>query len=142
MCKKKKITKESKRGKKVEEEQLDKSLLRESKEKRKKGKKEKKKKRVRGNGLDKPRCKCTCAFLSFTYYIPSTQFFLHFRENILVGLQRKQLDPTNFFPSPHSNQTLTKKVFLSIFSLKFSIYLISPPNKHTLTVSLVGGMKK
>ena len=94
------------------------------------------------NGLDKPRCKCTCAFLSFTYYIPSTQFFLHFRENILVGLRRKQLDPTNFFPSPHSNQTLTKKVFLSIFSLKFSIYLILPPNKHTLTVSLVGGMKK
>ena len=54
------------------------------------------------------------------------------RENILVGLGRKHLCPTTYFPSSLSNQTHTKKVFLPIFSPKFSIHLISPPNKHTL----------
>ena len=56
-------------------------------------------------------------------------------ENILVGLKRKHLNPINFFPSPSSNQTLTKKVFLPIFYSKFFIHPISPPNKHTLTNS-------
>ena len=58
------------------------------------------------------------------------------RENILVGLRRKHLGPTTYFPSSLSNQTHTKKVFFpiffSIFSPKFFIYPISPPNKHTL----------
>ena len=105
-------------------------------------KEEEEKKKEKGNRLDKPMCKCTSAFSSFTYYIHSTQFSLHFGENILVGLGRKQLGSTNFFSSPHSNQTLTKKIFFPIFSLMFSIYLILPPNKHTLRAGLVGGVEK
>ena len=57
------------------------------------------------------------------------------RENILLGLGRKHLGPTIYFPSSPPNQTHSKKVFFPIFSPKFSIYPISPSNKHTLRVS-------
>ena len=52
------------------------------------------------------------------------------KENILVGLGRKYLGPIIYFLSSPPNQTHSKKVFLSIFSPKFSIHHISPPNKH------------
>ena len=35
---------------------------------------------------------------------------------------------------PPSNQTPTKKVFLPVFSQKFSIHPISSPNKHTVGI--------
>ena len=56
-------------------------------------------------------------------------------ENFLVGSRRKYLSLTIYFPSSLSNQTHFKKVFLPIFSPKFSIHPISPPNKHTLSLS-------
>jgi len=51
-------------------------------------------------------------------------------ENILVGLERKHLGSTIYFPSLPPNQTHSKKNFLPIFSPKFFIHPISPPNKH------------
>ena len=52
-----------------------------------------------------------------------------------MGLVRKYLGPTIYFPSSPPNQTHYKKVFFPIFSPNFSIYPISPSNKHTLRVS-------
>ena len=52
----------------------------------------------------------------------------------MVGPRRKHIGPTIYFPFSPPNQTHSKKVFLPIFSPKFSIYLISPSNKHTLQV--------
>ena len=49
-----------------------------------------------------------------------------------MGLVRKHLSPTIYFPSSSPNQTHSKKVFLSIFFSKFFIYSISLSNKHTL----------
>ena len=51
-----------------------------------------------------------------------------------MGLERKHLSLTNFFPSPSSNQTPTKNVFFLIFFPKFSIHPISLPNKHTVSL--------
>ena len=65
-------------------------------------------------------------------------FSLFWRENILVGPRRKHLDPTIYFPSFLPNQTHSKKVFLPIFSPKFSIHSILPPNKHTLKLGTHG----
>ena len=48
------------------------------------------------------------------------------------GSWRKHLDLTIYFPSFLPNQTPSKKVFLPIFFPKFSIHLVSSPNKHTL----------
>ena len=57
-------------------------------------------------------------FSSFIYQIPLTQFSQFQRENILVGSEKKYSDITNFFHSPHSNQTPTKKNFPSHFLSK------------------------
>ena len=51
-----------------------------------------------------------------------------------MGLEWKHLGLTIYFPSSSSNQTHSKKVLFPIFSQKFSIHPISPPNKHTLKV--------
>ena len=59
-------------------------------------------------------------------------FSQFWRENFFVDSERKHLSPTIYFPYSPPNQIHFKKVFLPIFSLKFSIHLISPPNKHTL----------
>ena len=64
---------------------------------------------------------------------PHLVFSLFWRENILVGSERKHLGPTIYFPSFLSNQTHSKKVFFFIFSPKFFIHHVSPPNKHTLS---------
>ena len=87
---------------------------------------------TQGRGRKKNNLKKTQAFLSIKKKFIPTQFSLHFGENILVGLGRKHLGTTIYFPSSLPNQTHTKKVFLPIFSPKFSIYPISPPNKRTL----------
>ena len=58
-------------------------------------------------------------------------------KNILVSPERKHLNPTIYFLFFLLNQTHSKKVFLPIFSSKFFIHPISPPNKHTLRVCLV-----
>ena len=63
---------------------------------------------------------------------PHSVFSLFWRENILVGQGRKYLGPTIYFPSSSPNQTHSKKIFLPIFSPKFSINPVSPLNKHTL----------
>ena len=91
-----------------------------------KKKKEKKEKRRRIRQLNE----CTWAFLSIKKKYISTQFSPHFREKqILLGLEKKHLSHTIYFPSSPSNQTYSKNVFLSIFSSKFSIHTISPLNK-------------
>ena len=77
-------------------------------------------------------------FTSFLIFV----FSSFWGENFLVGPGRKHLDPIIYFPSTIPNQVHSKKVFLSIFSPKFSIHLISPLNKHTLRCGLVGRMKK
>ena len=59
----------------------------------------------------------------------SSQFW---GENFLVGSERKHLGLNTYFPSSSPNQMYSKKNFLSIFSQKFSIHFISPPNKYTL----------
>ena len=59
-------------------------------------------------------------------------FSLFWRENFLMGQKEKHLSSTIYFPSSPLNQTHSKKVFLPIFSSKFSIIPISLPNKHTL----------
>ena len=63
---------------------------------------------------------------------PHSVFSLFWGENILVGPGRKHLGPTTYFPSFLPNQVHFKKVFLPVFSLKFSIHFVSLPNKHTL----------
>ena len=50
-----------------------------------------------------------------------------------MGPGRKHLGPTTYFPSFLPNQVHFKKVFLPVFSLKFSIHFVSLPNKHTLS---------
>ena len=62
----------------------------------------------------------------------SLQFSLHFGENFLVNQERKHMSSTIYFPSSPPNQTHSKKVFLLIFSPKFSIHPISLSNKYTL----------
>ena len=49
-------------------------------------------------------------------------------KNILVGPEKKHLGSTIYFPSLPPNQKYSKKKFLPIFSLKFFIHPISPPN--------------
>ena len=83
-------------------------------------------------------CMCTWVFLSIKKKFIPTQFSLHFEEKTFwVGLGRKHLSSTIYFPSFLPNQTHSKKVFIPIFSSKFFIYPISPPNKRTLMVCLV-----
>ena len=79
-------------------------------------------------------CKCTRTFLSIklSHFLPSV-FSPFWGKNFLVGLKRKHLDSTIYFPSSPPNQTHSKKIFLPIFSPKLSIYLISPSNKQTLS---------
>ena len=77
---------------------------------------------------------CTWAFLSIKKKnYPHSVFSLFWRENILVGPERKHLDTIIYFPSSLPNQIYSKKVFIRIFFPKFSIHLISPSNKHTLS---------
>ena len=66
----------------------------------------------------------------------SFQFYLHFKEkNFLVSPGKKHLDPSIYFPSFYPTKHIQKS-FSSHFSSKFSIHSISPPNKHTLSLSL------
>ena len=51
--------------------------------------------------------------------------------------ERKHLGPTIFFSFLSTQPNTLQKVFLPIFSPKFSIYPISPPNKHTLVSSVI-----
>ena len=81
---------------------------------------------------------CASAYKHFRPLISlilSLQFFLHFREKTFWWVRRENtLNPTIYFPSSSPNQTHSKKDFLLIFSPKFSIHLISPPNKHIIRV--------
>ena len=52
---------------------------------------------------------------------PHPIFFLFWKENILVGPGSKHMDPIIYFLSFPPNQTHSKKVFLPIFSSKFTI---------------------
>ena len=67
---------------------------------------------------------------------PYSVFSPFWRKNFLVGPGRKHLGPTVYFPSSPSNQTHFKNFFLLIFSPKFSIFPVSPPNKQTLRIFL------
>ena len=103
------------------------------KERKKGGNVQEKKKVKKRNVWTMPICKYTRAFLSIKQpHFLSSVFSPFLGENIFVGPWRKHLGPTIYFSSSPPNQTHSKKVFLSIFSQKFFIYPISPPNKHTL----------
>ena len=65
----------------------------------------------------------------------SLQFSLHFGENFLVGPKRTPESHNLFSFLPTQPNTL-QKVFLPIFSPKFFIHPIPPPNKHTLKLTL------
>ena len=67
-------------------------------------------------------------------YTPPSFFPILGRKHFGGGPREKTLGPHHFLPSPPSNQTPTKKVFLPIFSSKFSIHPISSLNKHTLNL--------
>ena len=75
---------------------------------------------------------CTWTFLSIKKKFISTQFFLHFWKKTFWQAQEKTPRLHHLFSFSSPNQTHSKKVFISIFSPKFSIHPISPPNKHTL----------
>ena len=85
--------------------------------------------------MDKAHVQVHKAFLSIKqpHFLPLV-FSLFLGKNFLIGSGRKHLDPTIYFPFSPLNQTHSKNVFLPIFSSKFFIYPISPPNKHTLSV--------
>jgi len=65
----------------------------------------------------------------------SLEFSLYFRENFLVSLKKKYLGLIIYFPLSSFNQTHFNKIFIPIFSPKFSIHHISHPNKQTLNIS-------
>ena len=115
-----------------------------SREKRKKEKEEeatasqesakkKKKKRKRKELYELPICTCTYVFFSIKqlHFLPSV-LSPFWGGNFLVGL-----GSTIYFPSSLPNQTHLKKVFILIFSPKFSIHPISPSYKHTLKELIV-----
>ena len=84
---------------------------------------QKEKRKGRGNGLDKPMCKYTWVFSLFTYQIPPTQFSSYFEEKIFCWVQGENtwtLPSYQFFSLPSPDQTPTKKIFILIFSSKFS----------------------
>ena len=54
------------------------------------------------------------------------------------GIWVKTPGPTIYLFFLPTQPNILQKSFLPIFSPKFSIYPISPPNKHTLTLSMVG----
>ena len=127
----KKITKQGpkkkKKKKKEEEEEEERQLPRKNKKQNKTTKNGnstaqwRRKKKKKGN-LKKT---CIWAFLSIKKkFIPF--IFLP----ILVGLERKHLSPIIYFPSSLSNQIYSKKVFLPIFSPKFSIHLFHLKQTH------------
>ena len=64
------------------------------------------------------------------------KYFCQSRKNSFTLNFLSILGPTIYFLSSPPNQTHSKKVFLPIFSPKFLIYPISPPNKHTLNLGL------
>ena len=126
---KKKNTRKQKKKKIMSNVQLNQKKKKKKKKKRKK-KKKKKKRRQRPRGRKKKQWRRTISSLIF-----SLQFSLHsWEKNFLVGPGRKHMDPIIYFPSSSPNQTHSKKIFLLIFSSKFSLHPISHPNKHTLKV--------
>ena len=63
----------------------------------------------------------------------SLQFSSHFeKKTFWWAYSVNTAAPQFIFLPPHPTQHTPKKNFLSIFSSKFSIHLISPSNKHTL----------
>ena len=88
---------------------------------------EKKKKKNKGNLRRSPCAHAYEHFCQSTKNLSPLSFL-----SILVGLRRKYLDSTIYYPFFLSNQTHSKKVFLAIFSPKFSIHFVSPRNKYTI----------
>ena len=75
-------------------------------------------------------------FCPLNSHIFSLQFSLYFGEKtFLVISEKKHLGPIIYFLFSTLNQTHSKNVFLLIFSPKFFIHPISPPNKHTQSVN-------
>ena len=104
-----------------------------------KGKGKKKKKKKKGRQLSM--CKCTWTFLSIKQpHFLSSVFSLFWRENFLVSPSRIHPNPIISFPFSPPNQTHSKKVFIHIFSPKFSIHPILPPNKLTLEIFSFGNL--
>ena len=105
---------------------------------RKSKKEKKKKKRQRQGRRKKKKLKATHVYMHMGIFVSQEKIYFYsvfspfWRENILVGTGRKHLNLTIYFSFFLPDQTHSKKVFLSILSLKFSIHSISPPNKHTL----------
>ena len=106
---------------------------RERKNQRKKKKKKEEEEEEEEEKKQPPRWRLGSKFQRYFWNLLVFSPFLG--ENFLVGSRRKYLGLTIYFPSSLFNQTHFKKVFLPIFSPKFSIHPISPPNKHTLSLS-------
>ena len=69
----------------------------------------------------------------------SFQFSFHFGEKLFGGLREKTPGFYYLFCFLSIQPNTLQKSFLSHFSSKFSIYLVSLPKKHTLKVILVVG---
>ena len=88
------------------------------------------KKKKKGNGLDKPMCKYTWVFSSFTYQISPTQFSFYFEEKIFCWIQGENtwtlpifflsLPPTKHLPKkfsfPFSFQNFPSHFLFKVFS--------------------------
>ena len=103
--------------------------------KHKKRKKKRKKKKEK-NGMNLAHA--TQAFLSIKHANFPPIFSQFWGKIFLVGLGRKHLSSKIYFSSSPLNQTHSNEVFLLIFFPKFSLYHISPSNKHTLKVLKFG----
>ena len=81
-------------------------------------KKGKEKKNGKGN-VSRKKKKVQVTFLSIKQpHFLFSIFSLFWEENLLVSSERKHPSTTIYFPPTPPNQTYSKKVFLSIFSLK------------------------
>ena len=111
--------------------------LRKSK-KKKKRKKRKERKKEEATLLPKKKgnwCRCSWAFLSIKKKCIPNQFSPYFGEKTFWEAQGENKWISSFiFFSPYSTKHTLKKNFLPIFFPQFSIYHVSPPNKHTLNV--------
>ena len=138
----------SRKGKKKKKERKKKRKRRRKKRqhahcqgKHKKTKEKEKKKKKKKKGRQLSMCKCTWTFLSIKQpHFLSSVFSLFWRENFLVSPRRKHPSPIISFPFSPPNQTHSKKVFIHIFSPKFSIHPILPPYKLNLEIFSFGNL--
>ena len=75
-------------------------------------------------------------FGSSFHELSSLSFLSILERKFFGGPREKTLEPQHLFSFLPTQLNTLQKVFLPIFSSKFSIHPISPPNKHTVTLSI------